>query len=390
MPLFDPVLGRIRDKRRLHNIAWQASHEWLRHEHRERKRRIYKIITNNKRRRFAARVLPYTTGKGLDDIEAFRAEGHLSSGNTAIYYSDGSHRNHREQDDGALSAAVAYYEGESWETEKAFLPRYSGDTKDAELYGIKMAFDLAILHATNDHQAFDNIVIFTDCQDLVQMLAGEDIKTRSLGPVTSSEKWAIEDIYDAAEELERLEKNVVVAWIKGHNAGPATEGNRKADRAANSAISSYIKSADFWDPCEFELPAWVGTLAGDVYEEALWRLSKPFFRWGSGNCWIAPTLLEGNGTREYEEEEDWTVYRPVMTLEEAQEEDAQELRQYLAEKKCKERGLPIKEDTSADGWKKAEPLKHVYHQAEVLPHQTKTVDYSKIYRKVLDMHVENS
>lgn len=254
-----------------------------------------------------------------------------------------------------------------------------------------MAFELAVLHADEDEHAFDNIVIFTDCQDLVQMLAGENIKTRSLGPVMSREKWAIEDIYDSAEELESMGKNVVVAWIKGHKAGPETEGNRKADRAANSALSSYVRSADFWDPCEFELPAWVDMLAGDVYKEALWRLSRPFFRWGNGNCWIAPTRLEGNGTgeEEEEEEEDWTVYRPIMTLKEAQAEDARELRRYLAEKECEERGLPIKEDTGEDERKKAEPLKHVYHQAEALPHQTKTVDYSKLYTKVLDMDQSN-
>lgn len=278
MAPYNEFIGRIRGERRLYNSAWYASRESLLHDHRERQRRVYKDITNNKRRRFAATTLPYTTGKGRDDIGTFETEGHISSGNIIIYYTDGSHRTHKESEDGALSAAVAYYDGENWQMKKAPLPRYSGDTKDAELYGIKTAFDLAVLHSTDDQNTFDNIIIFTDCQDIVQMLAGENIKTRALGSVTPSGRWAIEDIFDAADELESLGKNVVVAWIKGHSSGSAPVGSRKADRAANSAISSYIKTAEFWEPSDFELPEWVSILEGDMKQEALWRLSRPFFR----------------------------------------------------------------------------------------------------------------
>ncbi|KAH7406896.1 hypothetical protein DE146DRAFT_753440 [Phaeosphaeria sp. MPI-PUGE-AT-0046c] len=248
-----------------------------------------------------------------------------------------------------------------------------------------MAFDLAILHSHDDQKSLDNIVIFSDCQDLIQMLAGEEVKSRPLGPVTSSGRWALEEIYDAAEELQSMGKNVVIAWIKGHKAGAGTEGNRKADQAANAAMSSHVRSADFLHSSEFELPEWMSTLEGDVREEALWRLSKPFFRWERWPCWVAPTLRDGNGIGEYEEEEDWTVYRPVMSLKEAQEEDARELRWYLAEQECRDRGLPIKEDTSADGRTKANPLRHVYHQAEVLPGRMEMMDYAKIYKKVLNL-----
>ncbi|OAL04906.1 hypothetical protein IQ06DRAFT_302041 [Phaeosphaeriaceae sp. SRC1lsM3a] len=172
---------------------------------------------------------------------------------------------------------------------------------------------------------------------------------------------------------------------------PGTEGNHKADQAANAAINQQIKPPDFIYPSEFEIPDWTSTLEGDVREEALRRLSKPFFRRGKGPCWVAPTLRDGNGVEEYEEEEDdRTVYHPVMTLKEAQQEDAQELRRYLAELECRARGLPINEDTSVDYMRKAKPLRHVYPQAKTLPPQMKRVKYAKIYRKVLDTRLNVS
>lgn len=127
-------------------------------------------------------------------------------------------------------------------------------------------------------------------------------------------------------------------------------------------------------------------MEGDVREEALWRLSKPFFRSGSGVCWISPTLQNGNGIEGLSEadEENWTVYRPIMSLKEAQEEDARDLARHMADKHLDTRCLPRKEHTAEVKLEKAPPLRHLWHQAKVVLKCPKTVDYSKVYRRALE------
>jgi hypothetical protein len=139
-------------------------------------------------------------------------------------------------------------------------------------------------------------------------------------------------------------------------------------------------------PPKYDLPAWVQSLARDVREEALWRLRQPFFRWESGNCWIAPTLQLGNSVKRYleEEEEDWTVYRLIMTLKEAQEADARESRRYLNEKDLETRDIPRKEHTEEEEVRKAAPLRNIWRQTKALLKQSTLLDYSEMYRKCLE------
>lgn len=245
MPVHDPILGRLRDERRLHNAAWRGSYEYLQHEHHQRERRIYQQITHDSRRRFAATAIPYTSGEGLDGMDVFYSHGHLGAGSTAVYYCDGSHRNFPESDDGLLASAVVWQDETTWVKETVAHPRYSGQSNDAELYGIKMTFDVAIRHVSGPKQIVDNIVIFIDCQDLVMMLAGEADCKHPLRPIPLNGRWALEDFYSAAEVLQHAGKKVVVAWIKRHKSGVGREGNKKADRKANSAVTmlkDYLKS----------------------------------------------------------------------------------------------------------------------------------------------------
>jgi ribonuclease HI len=388
MPAFDPILGRIRDKRRLHNAAWAGSYEYLQHEHHQRERRIYKQIMHDSRRRFAATAIPYTSGEGVDVMDVFYSHGHLGAGSTSVYFCDGSLKYATESDDGLSASAVVWQDETTWMKETTAHPRYSGQSNDAELYAVNMAFEVALRHISDPKRNIDNIVIFTDSQDIVMMLAGEADCKRPLGPIPTNGRWALEDIYSAAEQLEVAGKKVVVAWIKGHKKGQTgTEGNRKADKAASSAIKMLKDHLNAVQPPPGELPEWVEGLEGDVWDEALWRLSKSFFRWGSGVCWISPSLQYGNGVEGTldAEEEDWTVYRPIMTLKEAQKEDAAELRRYMAVKHLEGRPLPRKEHTSEVETKKAPPLKHLYRQAKPLPIRPKQLDYAKVYRQVLDV-----
>jgi hypothetical protein len=52
------------------------------------------------------------------------------------------------------------------------------------------------------------------------------------------------------------------------------------------------------------------------------------------------------------------IFRPVITLKEAQEEDAKEIRRFAIEKELQEKGLPIKTPMGYEEERKAAPLKH--------------------------------
>ncbi|KAF2827910.1 hypothetical protein CC86DRAFT_201718 [Ophiobolus disseminans] len=261
---YDTYLGRICDERRPHNTAWYASREYLRDQHHERKRRMYKQVTCDRGRRFKAVALPDTSGAGLYDLEGFEEQGHLSLGPISFCYSDGAHRHRDEAQDGLLASAVVYRNGNGWNTRATALPRYSGVTKDAEIYALKMALDIAIEHTRDPHRSFENVVIFFDCQDVVQMLAGEPGCRHSLGPIPESGQWALDDLYDAAAELHAAGKSVVVAWIRAHKSGIGNEGNRIADRAANSNIRCQTGSFYSHNPILCDLPNWAKDLEGDV------------------------------------------------------------------------------------------------------------------------------
>jgi hypothetical protein len=102
---------------------------------------------------------------------------------TSVYYSDGSFRNVEEAQDGLMASAVAFRDGNIWMTETAAPPRHLGETHDAELHAMKMAFDIAIRYSSDPYRNFENVVIFTDREDIVWMLTGETNCICAIGPV---------------------------------------------------------------------------------------------------------------------------------------------------------------------------------------------------------------
>lgn len=69
----DPERARIREQREIYSRGWSASYEYLEHEHEKRKWRIYNRVTHHGRRQFAAISWPYTSGKGVSDIQDLRS-----------------------------------------------------------------------------------------------------------------------------------------------------------------------------------------------------------------------------------------------------------------------------------------------------------------------------
>jgi hypothetical protein len=96
-------------------------------------------------------------------LDVFHNHGYLGAGSTSIYYCDGSHLSQPEFSDGYLASAVVWKDGTVWMTETAAHPRYSGESNDAKLYAVKMAFDVAVRYASDSERDFEDIVVFTDC-----------------------------------------------------------------------------------------------------------------------------------------------------------------------------------------------------------------------------------
>jgi hypothetical protein len=228
----------------------------------------------------------------------------VAPANIAVYYTDGAIRNAKEDQCGMLASAVSYLSGGVRQTETAFLPSYSGHVIDAELYVLKMAFDLAVRHIIDEDRPFANVVFFSDSQDIIQMLVDMQDTRRSLGPIPTEDRWALEDFYDAADKL------------AAH--GNESQGDQAPDPGPLSSRT--------------ELPEWVNRVNGDVKDEALWHLSELFFRWGTRRSWIAASFEHKVVEEKDMEEEDRTVYREVMTLKKAQDEDAKELPDEMAER----------------------------------------------------------
>jgi ribonuclease HI len=187
--------------------------------------------------------LLYTSGDGIDEAEDFKDDGCLGSGETSVYYLDGAQRNREEHIDGVMSSAVAWHYAGIWQTKSKGLPRYSGETHDAELYAITMAFDAAVQHSSDPSRSSENVVIFVDRRDIICMLAGEKKCIHELGTALFDGSWALADIYDGAEQLRAVGKNVVVAWVKAHYKSAGREGNNVADKAAEIALESEIVSS---------------------------------------------------------------------------------------------------------------------------------------------------
>jgi ribonuclease HI len=270
-----------------YNAAYRGSYEYLYHEHHQRKHTIYKRITSNHARPFAGTALPHTSGEGPHDIQSFRRDGHMAPRSMAVYCTDGAGRNAKEDQCGMLASAVSYLSGGVWKTETASLPRYSGHVIDAELYALKMAFDLAVRNIIDEDRPFTNVLFFSDSQDTIKMLAGMQDTRRPLGLIPTEGRWALENVYDAADKLAAHGTKVIIAWVKGHGKGERRAGNRAADAACTRVIKQQIQDLS---PSRTELSKRVNCLNGDMKNEALWRLSEPFFRWGTGRCWIAPSL----------------------------------------------------------------------------------------------------
>ncbi|KAF2801800.1 uncharacterized protein BDZ99DRAFT_504292 [Mytilinidion resinicola] len=102
-----------------------------------------------------------------------------------------------------------------------------GSSGDAEAYAIATALGLAVADANAGNMA--PVVIFSDSLACLQGL--ESGKASDLGPLIST-RWAFEDIYDYADQLDAMGVPLTLRWVNSHS---GSKGNDAADLGANRA-----------------------------------------------------------------------------------------------------------------------------------------------------------
>jgi ribonuclease HI len=258
-----------------------VQHEQLSVEHYERMHKEYHRLTSM--RRFYAEAVSETNGMMSIPPEYQASDGSISK--TAIFFTDGSLKDY------ASSAAVVWQKQPLgprgnpkpiWKYDTEALGRFVGDSNDAELYAVFLAFRTAVKH----HQAgypFNKVVIFSDSKTIINMLdKGMSIQNRKvfLGPLHEHDTWVLERLYDRADILHEAGINVTIRWIKGHD---TNDGNNEADRRASERNDQQILYLEPYDiERTVDVPTWVSKRGELVKKEYLYRQSAPWFRHGVG------------------------------------------------------------------------------------------------------------
>ncbi|KAF2498213.1 hypothetical protein BU16DRAFT_536273 [Lophium mytilinum] len=145
------------------------------------------------------------------------------------FWTDGSAHHPPDSTDSFLGAAVARLAPTTtiFDVTEYPIGCNVGSSGDAEVYAIAAALGLAVIDAYAGKRA--PVVIFTDF--LPCLIALESGRATDLGPLTST-RWALEDIYDAADQLHAMGVPLTLRWVNGHS---SAKGNQAADRGADRA-----------------------------------------------------------------------------------------------------------------------------------------------------------
>ncbi|CBX99601.1 hypothetical protein IAQ61_005148 [Plenodomus lingam] len=253
-------------------------------------------------------------GKMNDAAHLKDIKGLMEADLAAVYWCDGGEKRGSKETGfkDALGAGVVWMEERVWR-EKAYpLGKDTGDSMDAEVFGLAAALRLA--QDTADEKPWLRVVrIFSDGRRVLEGL--RDGYIRSLGPAVSS-PWALTQVYNVTRALVRRGITVELVWVKGH---AGSEGNYRADLAARNGWSMEARQVEEkgWVKMS-KVPAQVAQMGSDAREEWYWRVNKAGLRDGKeksdddqrGRNMGAPSLLSsdpvphGNGDDEDDEDDE--------------------------------------------------------------------------------------
>jgi ribonuclease HI len=155
----------------------------------------------------------------LEDLNADRA---------IAYWVDGSLGGKTDKK-GVLGAGVVWRTGQYEYTCTYKLGRWTGDSADAEVFGIAAALGRA-KKSVEKGKRYELVRVYSDAVHLLEKLRKGNLQ--SLGPLLAK-KTALQALFERAKWLEEKGVKVELIWVKGHKNSRA---NRLADQAASRAV----------------------------------------------------------------------------------------------------------------------------------------------------------
>ncbi|KAF1835865.1 hypothetical protein BDW02DRAFT_567622 [Decorospora gaudefroyi] len=254
--------------------AYNQRKQVLEHAARERKLRIIwdHVGTWREFRGAVSVALGPEAGTKTDTDHLADIRSRYEEGRALAYWSDGSMRKEDKYD--LLGAGVAWEQSVCgrwrWMSERYPLGVNSGGVTDTELSGILGALRLAVMRVQQDAR-IKLVRIFSDSATVLRGL--RDGTLFDLGPaIPGPGGWAIQDVYQIADELAAKHVALELVWVKGH---ALSEGNQRADAAAAEARRMvrlpagqprFVKKA--------EVPMSITLRGSDAVEEWFWRVNK--------------------------------------------------------------------------------------------------------------------
>ena len=211
-------------------------------------------------------------GRSLTDADHLQDMwGAFTEGKAAVYWADGSRRQDASGE-AVLGAGVAWQvqddEGEwRYESKTFALGHETGESADAELFGIAAALGLAV-EKVEQQQKIERVRVFSDCADVLEWIKDGTISI--LGPAVGP-IWALQEVFDCVDFLAENQVEVELVWVKGH---AKSEGNRAADRAASAGAKMQGVRGKRGFVKRKEAPELIAMMGQDSVEEWYCRANK--------------------------------------------------------------------------------------------------------------------
>jgi ribonuclease HI len=197
----------------------------------------------------------------------------LNAGRAIAYWVDGSLGGKIDKK-GVVGAGVDWHTGQYEYTCTYKLGRWTGNSADAEVFGIAAALGRA-KKSGEKGKKYELVRVYSDAVHLLEEPRKGNLQL--LGPLLAK-KTALQALFERAEWLEEKGVKVKLIWVKGHKNSRA---NRLADQTAPKAVQegaeeSYSGSMNRRWMFRADVPSWCTELGSDWEDEWLSRANKDF------------------------------------------------------------------------------------------------------------------
>jgi ribonuclease HI len=215
----------------------------------------------------------------IDQLEAYKTDfdrlrgidEDILAGRAIVYWVDGSMGGGGFKR-GVVGAGVVWHTGQHEYTCVYKLGRWTGNSGDAEVFGIAAALGRA-KKKMEEGEKYELVRVYSDAVHILKDLAKDG--GSMLGPLLA-QTTAIEALFERAEWLRERGVKVELIWVKGHKKSKA---NKLADKTATKAVEEgALESYDQLTVRKWmtraDVPAWCSEMGPDWIDEWLFRANR--------------------------------------------------------------------------------------------------------------------